>query len=173
MSIMVPSDMARLCIPCGLCCSGVLFAWLPLLPEEEERIRVRGLPVFHNKLGPALALPCSGRGDGGCRIYADRPAVCCDYQCRLLKNCLEGRMEMDRAITIVAEAKTALAHAECHLAGEDPRRTIWDRAEHHARRHAADPESYRRANAELSANVARLKELCGEYFAAQEKAPEP
>jgi uncharacterized protein len=157
-------DLARLCVPCGLCCSGVLFAWLPILPEERRSIEGRRLPVFENKLGPALALPCAGRRDDGCTIYADRPSVCADYRCKLLKDCLEGRIELHRAIEVVAETKSALAYAECHLAGEDPRRTIWDKAEHHARKHGANPESYRRAHTELVQNLAAVKALCRRFF---------
>jgi hypothetical protein len=162
--MMVPRDPSSVCVPCGLCCTGVLFAWLPILPEERWRIEGRRLPVFENKLGPAIALPCAGRRDNGCTIYADRPSVCADYQCKLLKDCIEGRIAIDNAIAIVTEIKTALAYAECHLAGEDPRRTIWERAERHARKRAADPESYRRDNAELAENLAAIKALCKRHF---------
>jgi uncharacterized protein len=169
----VRCDPARLCVPCGLCCSGVLFAWLPVSPEERWRIEGRGLPVFQNKLGPALTLPCAARTDNGCGIYADRPSVCVEYSCRLLKDCLEGRITLDRAVAIVADVKTALAYAECHLAGEDPRRTIWDRAEGRARRHAADPDSYRRANAELVRHLATLKTLSRRFFKGSSETAQP
>jgi uncharacterized protein len=170
---MVRADPSSVCVPCGLCCSGALFSWLPVLAEERWRIEGRGLPVFQNKLGPALALPCAGLSDRGCAIYADRPSVCVEYRCRLLNDILEGRIETERAIAIVAETTTALAYAACHLAGEDPTTTIWDRAEARARRSGADPESYRRDNTELVHNLATLKALCQHHFVKLEKEPDP
>ena len=34
-----------LCTSCGLCCSGVLFDWVPVAEEERERVIELGLEV--------------------------------------------------------------------------------------------------------------------------------
>lgn len=95
-----------LCIECAMCCDGTLFSYLPL--GEGEAARFEGEPGLHVEDGKdRLRQPCPRLGsDGACGIYADRPRICGQYRCRLLKRVDAGRMTEDAAQVVVARAKT-------------------------------------------------------------------
>ncbi len=100
----------QLCRACGLCCNGVIFGDVRLQPgDNPERLRALGLvPACHAKGPDKLMQPCQAF-DGCCRIYADRPQYCREFECALLKSVLAGRTELAAALRIV---KTARRRAE-------------------------------------------------------------
>ena len=86
-----------LCLSCGLCCDGTLFARARLVWSEAERLPLLGLPVLVQDDGSLfLTQPCQALDGARCRIYADRPRTCREYACDLA-DALAGN-ELDLAV---------------------------------------------------------------------------
>ena len=103
----------QLCPGCGLCCNGVIFANLALQPgDSSARLRSLGLPVrnSHSALRPPhLTQPCAAFDGCRCRVYADRPKYCRQFECVLLKRVKAGQTEPAAAGRII---RTARARAD-------------------------------------------------------------
>jgi uncharacterized protein len=106
-----PSDavIEALCPACGLCCNGVIFANVGLRPgDDATRLRSLGLPVItpHSKLRPPhLVQPCAAFDGCRCRVYADRPQYCREFECVLLKSVKAGHTERSAALRIIGTAR--------------------------------------------------------------------
>jgi uncharacterized protein len=108
-----------LCLECGLCCNGVIFARGQLQREDNvERLHALGLQlapgtrVRRAESSPKRAIgnrqflqPCAAFDGCQCRIYQDRPAYCRQFECLLLKSLHEGRTEGAVALRIVRTAR--------------------------------------------------------------------
>jgi Fe-S-cluster containining protein len=80
-------------VPCGSCvgcCVSSYYIWLR--PEdrvaydevpEEFLLRGRDQPAGHHLMGYREDGRCPMQTASGCRIYADRPQTCRDYDCRI------------------------------------------------------------------------------------------
>ena len=111
------SAAERLCLACGLCCNGVIFADVRLQTgDEPERLRLLGLPlVTVRKPGapgagvrnPKLKFhqPCAAFDGCRCRIYADRPRYCREFECGLLKKVSAGRLQPGAALRVIRSAR--------------------------------------------------------------------
>ena len=103
----------QLCPGCGLCCNGVIFANLALQPgDSSARLRSLGLPVrnSHSALRPPhLTQPCAAFDGCRCRVYADRPKYCRQFECVLLKRVKAGQTVPAAAGRII---RTARARAD-------------------------------------------------------------
>jgi Fe-S-cluster containining protein len=103
----------ELCPVCGLCCNGVIFANLALQPSDGvARLRSLGLPVCnpHSALRPPhLAQPCAAFDGCRCRVYADRPKYCRQFECVLFQSVKAGHTEPAAALRII---RTARARAD-------------------------------------------------------------
>lgn len=116
----------ELCLECGLCCNGVIFADVRLEPGDDAgRLRSLGLPVIStnsglrsdaggrnrkSKINPSgFQQPCAALGGCRCRIYADRPKYCREFECLLLKNVEAGLLETAAARRVI---RTTLRRAE-------------------------------------------------------------
>lgn len=100
---------AGLCRECGLCCDGVIFAHVKLLPADDAaRLRALGLPVASPAFAPGvrrLYQPCAALEGCRCRIYGDRPEYCRQFECLLFKNVKAARTERARALGIIRTAR--------------------------------------------------------------------
>jgi uncharacterized protein len=103
------SVIGELCPACGLCCNGVIFANLALRPGDDVgRLRSLGLPVGSPPSAlrpPHLAQPCAAFDGCRCRVYADRPHYCREFECVLLKSVSAGRTEPAAALRIIRTAR--------------------------------------------------------------------
>jgi Fe-S-cluster containining protein len=99
----------ELCPTCGLCCNGVIFANLALQPSDSAaRLRSLGVPVCnsHSALRPPhLTQPCAAFDGCRCRVYADRPKYCRQFECVLLKSVKAGHTEPAAALRIIRTAR--------------------------------------------------------------------
>lgn len=96
------STASDLCVSCGLCCSGPMFTLCKLKPGEEGVVAALGLsPGPHEG---AFGLPCPLIKDKCCTIYDQRPQGCRSYRCEILLDVEAGRLEVERAREIIAEA---------------------------------------------------------------------
>ena len=130
-------DGSRLCLACGLCCNGAVFAYVPLdQPGEDARLRTR-LPVIQEKDDPHpnFLLPCPAHGGAaGCTLYGDRPDACSAYACKQLKAVRAGQRPLAEALAAVTEVKALFDRVDAEL---PPGGWIWHRAR--ALRDAAAP----------------------------------
>lgn len=105
---MSESDAHRLCLSCGLCCSGAIFGIAHVDYDKDlGRMIDRGVPIEQSadKKGFFLRLPCTALKDNRCSSYDCRPAICHSYRCRLLKR-------LDRQRCTLAQAQSAVALAQ-------------------------------------------------------------
>ena len=114
-----------LCLECGLCCNGVIFADTQLQPGDDvERLRSLGLRLIATKektprtaaqrrdpashlagSNPKFAQPCAAFDGRCCRIYDARPKYCRQFECLLLKSVKAAKLETADAVRIVREAR--------------------------------------------------------------------
>lgn len=111
---MNPKDDTQLCLECGLCCNGVLFARGELRPDDDhDRLLMLGLRLSLNQKSKTknqkFHQPCSALDGCRCQIYSERPVYCRQFECALLKQVKAGQIEPARARRIV---KTALERAD-------------------------------------------------------------
>jgi len=105
----ISGPLQRLCTACGLCCNGVIFADVQLLPGDPvARLQRLGIappptkkpssrPIKINQPCPALATQCT--------VYANRPCYCRQFECVLFKNLASGKIKEARSLKIIATAQ--------------------------------------------------------------------
>ncbi len=76
---------ASLCTSCGLCCDGSLFGRAALEPEEDFEQFGKLLPDRERDGRGFFPQPCAALCGTRCSIYGQRPGVCRDFRCKLLK----------------------------------------------------------------------------------------
>jgi hypothetical protein len=97
--------MSRLCLSCGLCCSGPIFNFVPVLPHDDvASLEAGGITVSISGGKHRFDQPCPAHDGAACRIYANRPAACRQYRCDLLSGVEDGRIDSGEALRLVGEA---------------------------------------------------------------------
>jgi Fe-S-cluster containining protein len=105
-------DANSLCLECGLCCNGVIFADVQLRPADDApRLRALGLAfVRKSKAGvEKFKQPCTAFGGCKCNIYAERPKYCREFECLLLKSVKAGEVKINEACRVI---RSTLQQAE-------------------------------------------------------------
>ena len=107
---MSSKNSESLCLECGLCCNGVIFARGELQPEDDAtRLRMLGLRLISNSKfkiqNSKFAQPCAAFDGCRCRIYADRPKYCREFECLLLRDVKAGALETAAALRIIQTAR--------------------------------------------------------------------
>jgi Fe-S-cluster containining protein len=98
-----------LCLECGLCCNGVIFADVQLQPgDNTARLRSLGLAMISNrssKIGiQKFKQPCTAFDGCRCQIYSERPKYCREFECLLLKSVKAGHTDHSEASQMVHSA---------------------------------------------------------------------
>lgn len=110
------SDGSALCVACGLCCQGVLHDKGDLRDDEVEHAFSIGMIVTRDlKQGVSYGLPCPLLKDTACSVYEERPSACRGYRCGLLQRYTAGEVPIERALSLVNEAKRLLARVLSQL----------------------------------------------------------
>jgi hypothetical protein len=108
------SPAQNICLACGLCCNGVIFADVKLLPSEEAGpLLSLGMPLLRTKTRPGpqktqswrFLQPCAAFDGCRCRIYASRPKYCREFDCFLLKKVQQGRVTQKGALRVILDAR--------------------------------------------------------------------
>lgn len=105
----VPTDGARLCGACGMCCDGTLFDHVDIAPENATELAAAGVRV---EIGRSrLPQPCSAHrpssgADGACTVYDIRPQPCRSFRCLALRRVGAGELPLEDALAQVAEARS-------------------------------------------------------------------
>lgn len=99
-----------LCLQCGLCCNGVLFA--------DVRHESGDCSPLFAEHGPRVSQPCPAFNFKNCRcaIYAERPARCRKFECKQLRIVRAGEAKAQSALKRIRAAKKLAGEAEQWLA---------------------------------------------------------
>ena len=109
------SDIAageELCLACGLCCNGAIFADVQLLAgDDAERLTKLGLVVKCSgpNRNPKFVQPCIAHDGCRCRIYNERPSYCRQFDCALLKSFRRGSVGKEAALQVIDTARERVA----------------------------------------------------------------
>jgi hypothetical protein len=95
----IDPDSNPLCLECGLCCNGVIFADVQLEPADDaDRLAALGLRLIAKKGSrPKFHQPCAAFANCRCHVYSHRPKYCREFECLLLKEVHGGRMDIATA----------------------------------------------------------------------------
>lgn len=97
------TDSINICLPCGLCCKGILVGFVQL--DREEMPIIKQLMDIEEENDDGFFLqPCNKFVDK-CTIYSQRPKQCAKYKCRLLKSVEQKELDFDSAIEIINAVK--------------------------------------------------------------------
>jgi uncharacterized protein len=98
-----------LCLRCGMCCNGVLFA-------DVRRERDDPSPLFE-QYGPRVAQPCPAFNstDCKCALYSVRPARCRKFECRQLLGVRAGTNSIPQALRQIHNARKLVVKVEKSL----------------------------------------------------------
>jgi uncharacterized protein len=107
---MKPNNASQLCLECGLCCNGVIFANGQLQPgDDAARLKALGLRFSLKGRAPTAGRkflqPCAAFDGSRCNIYCERPQYCREFECLVLKNAQTGRLELKAARRVVRLAR--------------------------------------------------------------------
>ena len=95
-----------LCLQCGLCCNGVLFA--DVRPEPGD-----ASPLFNGgRLRVAQPCPAFNAATCACAIYAERPARCRKFECHQLLGVRIGTTTTEKALRQIRAARALAAEVE-------------------------------------------------------------
>lgn len=103
---MIDKLIDALCLQCGMCCNGVLFA--DVRPEPGD-----ASPLFHgNRSRVAQPCPAFNAATCACAIYAARPARCRKFECRQLLGVRNGTITVEKALRQIRAARGLAAEVE-------------------------------------------------------------
>lgn len=102
----------QLCLHCGLCCDGTLFRDVELQPgDDADKLRTLGLPVTRSRRREEadhlkFPQPCTALcADLKCRVYADRPSRCRQFECALFKAVAARQVELPAALMTIRQTR--------------------------------------------------------------------
>jgi Fe-S-cluster containining protein len=133
-----PADLSsRLCLACGLCCDGTLFADVELQPADSaERLRALGQKLRRGNDSEGCSVqkfsqPCPALGpDCRCAFYADRPTRCREFDCAVLRSVQSGELTPEAALRRIRHARKqrdAVRSALAALGNEEVARPLSQR----------------------------------------------
>lgn len=99
----------ELCLSCGLCCRGAIFHRASLDADEISLAKSIGLRYFSfGKKDFAFSLPCHKYSNDKCSVYLNRPGACRRYRCKILRQLINGEVNLEQSRTIVLQARKLL-----------------------------------------------------------------
>jgi len=102
----VEAAIGELCHTCGMCCDGTLFVTVPLRPTDSpEHLETLGPKLGRARDTSWLNLPCAAHRNLSCATYAERPAQCRAFECKLLQEVILGRRSLEAAHRIVERTR--------------------------------------------------------------------
>jgi Fe-S-cluster containining protein len=160
-----------LCIGCGLCCDGSLFADAELASRETTALEVLGLEIEDADPGePALLLqPCAAFKGKRCTIYLHRPGCCRTFECRLLTQVESGAVSVDRAKEKIAHVLREIGRVKvlmAQLGQRDERLPLKERFSEALTLSSekGDDPRMNRKHADLQTAITRVQKLLQQTF---------
>lgn len=109
------SDGTKLCLECGLCCTGIFHDRAILYTKEDKKCaETFGATFVFQDNKEWFRLPCPVY-EGKCSIYPNNPSVCQKHECNLLKSVSSQKIELEKAIKVVHEMKEIIQNIENDL----------------------------------------------------------
>ena len=156
-----PSD-GSLCLECGLCCDGTVFAAMTIQADERDYVESLGLtttPDGDRFLSPQ---PCPAFQGGCCSLYTiGRPLACGWYSCQLLYARRNDTLSHDDCLAVIAEVRGVAGEVEAAMGldvGTFSRARITDYVEEHA------PDEHPAEQRNFLLAFTRLARLGTDYF---------
>jgi hypothetical protein len=111
------ADWIRLlCLECGLCCNGVLFADVRLGSSDDALALAKaGLKLVRRRGAVAFDQPCACLRGSFCSIYQIRPARCRAFDCHTLKQARAGEVTSAAALRRIRQARVLSQHVRALL----------------------------------------------------------
>ena len=101
-----PASGVSLCTRCGLCCSGVIFDYVPVEQDERAGLTDLGFEILEDGEEAKFPQPCRMFSGSLCSIYAERPAACRKFQCKVLRRYHDGSIAEEEAFFLIEAAKS-------------------------------------------------------------------
>jgi len=168
---------AQLCVTCGLCCDGTLFDLVKLeAGDDRARLKALGLPVKLSRGTLPVARfpqPCAALcKDRTCRLYADRPWQCREFECGVLKQANAGRISVADALRLIRQVRRRADKARRllrQLGDTDEHRSLGERFHRTSERlEASNLDAEANATfADLSLEIHHLKLKTLDHFYTQ------
>ena len=96
----------KLCLSCGMCCNGVIFADVQLQSDDQsDKLTPVGITLRRKGKVQCFTQPCVALDGCRCQVYADRPKYCREFECALLKSVLAGKTDFPAASRVVRAAQ--------------------------------------------------------------------
>jgi uncharacterized protein len=103
------SDCAeKLCLSCGLCCNGVIFADVQVQAGDDVA-RLHALKLLKRAGAMKFPQPCAMHDGCRCAIYTERPKYCREFECLLLQDAEAGRVSEAEALRVIKNARKKAA----------------------------------------------------------------
>jgi hypothetical protein len=118
------SDSEDICLACGLCCNGAIFADVKLQPgDDASRFQALGVGLTQARpqrdelaenqsgLSPSrirtasFPQPCAAFDGCRCQIYAERPKHCRQFECLLLQRVRSGKCQKPVALDLIRKTR--------------------------------------------------------------------
>ena len=103
-------DSLNICLPCGMCCEGVMIGFVQL--EKEEVPRLREIMEIDEEGGQGFFLQPCKKFCEKCTIYPQRPKQCDSFNCGLLQSVEAKELKFNAAIDIIDDVKRRKAIIE-------------------------------------------------------------
>ena len=151
-----------LCLECGLCCDGTVFAAMTIQADEREYVESLGLSTTPDGDRFVAPQPCPAFQGGCCSLYTiGRPMACGAYSCRLLYGYEHDTLTRDECMLVIDEVRgvaTDVGRAMGLRDGTFTRASVADYVASHA------PELHPEERRDFLVAFARLARLGVEHF---------
>jgi Fe-S-cluster containining protein len=151
-----------LCLDCGLCCTGALFIFAMVKPDELLPLQELGLEPTSADGLPAFRLPCQAHQSGKCSIYEKRPGICRRFKCKLLMQYEKGKVDFEAALSQIHKARQLFDGLKLALE-LDENQSYWEKSRNFMERSSGDVE-FRRQHAGVLLDIVSLSEILNRYF---------
>ena len=93
-----------LCNACGFCCDGTLFAKVTVGEHDSvPPLLAAGIRIAIKDAERDFKQPCAAHCGQRCKVYADRPATCRKFRCKLLRDLESGVVDWPPALERIRE----------------------------------------------------------------------
>lgn len=162
MIVTTTSSDQSLCLECGLCCDGTVFAAMTIQADEREYVESLGLTTTPDGDRFVSPQPCPAFRDGCCSLYTiGRPMACGAYSCRLLYEHEHDTRARDECLVVVRDVRRVAADVERAMGldeGTFTRAAVARYVEEHA------PDQHPETHRDFLVAFHRLAALGVEYF---------
>lgn len=133
------------------------------------RVERRGLPVVRKSDTCVLLLPCPQHSGTSCNVYEDRPEVCAEFRCWLLRDVESERIDFNDAVAIIARLKVLIATIQGAFSLDVRGQALFDAAAGFFEKN--NTLEARREHAELFLDMAEFLQIARRRFGVQTDDP--